>query len=192
MKTLDEVIEAMERCSIPHYFDCKGCPYEDDDAEVGCRSDDRDADALHYLKTYRENQHAYIENSRKAEEARERYMEEFKNCELAENKYKRLCEETSQKLRNTSQITCPKCHSEFVILPDANNPLSWEELRTMEGKPIWVESSGPFNRRRWMFVGEWFDDDEMRLFDMGYDYPDYVSKNSYESGTWQAYRKERS
>ena len=54
MKTLDEVIEAMERCSIPHYFDCKGCPYEDDDAEVGCRSDDRDADALHYLKEYRE------------------------------------------------------------------------------------------------------------------------------------------
>ena len=50
MKTLDDVIEAMERCSIPHYFDCKGCPYEDDDAEVGCRSDDRDADALHYLK----------------------------------------------------------------------------------------------------------------------------------------------
>ena len=52
MKTLDEVIEAMERCSIPHYFDCKGCPYEDDDAEVGCRSDDRDADALQYLKEY--------------------------------------------------------------------------------------------------------------------------------------------
>ena len=50
MMTLDDVIEAMERCSIPHYFDCKGCPYEDDDAEVGCRSDDRDADALHYLK----------------------------------------------------------------------------------------------------------------------------------------------
>ena len=50
MKTLDEVVDAMERCSIPHYFDCKGCPYEDDDAEVGCRSDDRDADVLHYLK----------------------------------------------------------------------------------------------------------------------------------------------
>ena len=72
-----------------------------------------------------------------------------------------------------------------------NQPLTWDELRTMEGKPIWVESSSSFNRRRWMFVGEWFDDDEMRLFDMGYDYPDYVSKNSYESGTWQAYRKER-
>lgn len=72
-----------------------------------------------------------------------------------------------------------------------NPPLTWDELKSMEGKPVWVESSDSFNRRRWMFVGEWFDDDEMRLFDMGDDYPDYVSKKGYESGTWQAYRKER-
>ena len=50
MKMLNEVIDAMERCSIPHYFDCKGCPYEDDDAEVECKSDDRDADVLYYLR----------------------------------------------------------------------------------------------------------------------------------------------
>ena len=54
MKTLGEVIDAMERCSKPHYFDCTGCPYEDDDAETGCHSDDRDADALYYLKAYKE------------------------------------------------------------------------------------------------------------------------------------------
>ena len=53
MKTLNEVIDAIERCSIPHYFDCKGCPYEDDDAEVECKSDDRDADVIHFLKELR-------------------------------------------------------------------------------------------------------------------------------------------
>ena len=74
---------------------------------------------------------------------------------------------------------------------ERNEPLTWEELQKMEGQPVWVESSDSLNRRRWMFVGEWFDDDEMRLFDMGYDYPDYVSRNGYESGTWQAYRKEK-
>lgn len=72
-----------------------------------------------------------------------------------------------------------------------NDPLTWDELQQMEGKPVWIETSDSFNRHRWMFVGEWFDEDEMRLFDMGNDYPDYVSKNGYESGTWQAYRKER-
>ena len=53
MKTLDEVIDALERCSKPQ-FDCAGCPYEDDEAETGCHPEDRDADMLYYLKAYKE------------------------------------------------------------------------------------------------------------------------------------------
>lgn len=53
MKTLDEVIKAKELCN-DHKFRCHECSYYDDDNEVGCRSDDLDADALHYLKEYRE------------------------------------------------------------------------------------------------------------------------------------------
>lgn len=53
MKTLDDVIEAMERCSAPYYINCKGCPYEGDNDEVGCRSDDRDVHVLHFLKELR-------------------------------------------------------------------------------------------------------------------------------------------
>ena len=53
MKTLDEVIKAMESCNC-HDFVCHQCPYYDDDDEVGCRSDDKEEDALHYLKEYRE------------------------------------------------------------------------------------------------------------------------------------------
>ena len=140
MKTLDEVIKALEvctsgYCSHPKHGDC---PYLDERND--CDTRQRKLDALQWLKGYK----AHIE---------------------------------LDKLRD-------KCEAE-------NGPLTWDELRQMEGKPVWVEPSCSFNRRRWMFVGEWFDDDEMRLFDMGYDYPDYVSKNSYESGTWQAYRKER-
>ena len=187
MMTLDDVIEAMERCSIPHCFDCKGCPYEDDDAEVGCRSDDRDADALHYLKTYRENQQTYIENSREAEEARERYLEAVKNCELAENKYRKLYEETSQNLRNTSQITCPKCHSEFVILPEANNALTWDELRQMEGKPEWVERCDG-DTKGWLLILRTNYDVITCTTKHGNSF--YLYKNHY-CEKWQAYRKER-
>lgn len=184
MKTLDEVIKAWSICfSDNSRSNCTGCPYADDDGEAACFNHDRE-DALHYLKELRD--------------MTDIPMEYFENGG------------TSQKVRNTSQITCPKCHSEFAILDDPdgdhqqllkcqallqdfyrNEPLTWDELKTMEGKPVWVESSDSLNRRRWMFVGEWFDDDEMRLFDMECDYPDYVSKNGYESGTWQAYRKER-
>ena len=51
MKKLDEVIKAMESCNC-HDFVCHQCPYYDDDDEVGCRSDDKDEDAFHYLKEY--------------------------------------------------------------------------------------------------------------------------------------------
>ena len=71
MKSLDEVIDAMERCSKPHYFDCRGCPYEDDDCEVECRSDDRDADVLHYLKEYRESKSPLMRRKRLIDVLRE-------------------------------------------------------------------------------------------------------------------------
>ena len=47
------------------------------------------------------------------------------------------------KYGETSQITCPKCHSEFVILPDANNPLTMEYFsKLIDTEPIWCEKLG--------------------------------------------------
>ena len=161
MKTLDEVIDAMERCSIPHYFDCKGCPYEDDDAEVGCRSDERDADALHYLRELRDMTDIPME-----------YFEYGG---------------TSQKLRNTSQITCPKCHSEFVILPEANNPLTWDELKQMVGKPVWVHLFGS-GLGEWNLIHAQLDNQIWFTDGNGYIYDMHEEKQGI---TWQAYRKER-
>ena len=133
MKTLDEVIEAMERCSIPHYFDCKGCPYEDDDAEVGCRSDDRDADALHYLREF----------------------------------------------QGLSKMWNDKLDKE-----QANPALTWDELRTMGGKPVWVENQF---YKRWLIAYKANREDI--IFDgNGF----YTQAFSVDYGkAWQAYRKQR-
>ncbi len=180
MKTLDEVIEAQERCET--YPNCHFCYLHSGPMCEWIR------DALHYLKTYRENQQTYIENSRKAEEARERYLEAVKNCELAENKYRKLYEETSQNLRNTSQITCPKCHSEFVILPEANNALTWEELHTMEGKPVWATFD---NENGTWYIAKVYDD-EVVLYEWGQEFGERISGAwDYTPKRWQAYRKER-
>lgn len=130
---------------------------------------DRDVvDAIHYLKEYSSKQDTIAEQLAELEQKNDHV------CELA----KTVCEEYDR--------LCNRLAEEY-----SNDALSWDELKQMEGKPVWIETSDSFNRRRWMFVGEWFDEDEMRLFDMGNDYPDYVSKNGYESGTWQAYQKER-
>ena len=121
---------------------------------------------------------------------------------------------TSQKLRNTSQITCPKCHSEFVILDDPdgdhaqllkcqallqdfyrNDPLTWDELKAMEGKPVWVEYNFQIDdkefrdkSKRWCIVREFnpWHDTEIIITENGF----VLSKNE-QIKCWQAYRKER-
>lgn len=150
------------------------------------------ADALNYLKTYRENQHAYEENSRKAEEARELYLEAVKNCEVAENKYKRLYEEASQNFVDTSQNDPDGDHQQLLkcqaLLQDfyRNDPISWDELKTMKGKPVWIEQDG--------FTPQWelvtrigkvhFYAVDAVFFETEYDIERYGK-------TWKAYRKER-
>ena len=139
MKTLDEVIEAMERCSIPHYFDCKGCPYEDDDAEVGCRSDDRDADVLQYLKAYKDDR---------------------------------------------NDLTALRA---YWAEQQANPPLSWEQLKQREGKPVWVELlKGKW--KGWDVIGG-FDEDDFGVAMVTVRGDDYYKADLGK--TWQAYRKER-
>ena len=162
MRTLDEVIKAWSICFSDNSR--SNC--------TGCPYADEDGesacfnhdrdDALHYLKMYRSDQIQW-------EAAREDWNEKWETFFVARER-----------------------HLDAVKELKRNDPLSWSELQQMEGKPVWVETSDSIRRCRWMFVGEWFDEDEMRLFDMGNDYPDYVSKKGYESGRWQAYRKERS
>lgn len=116
---------------------------------------------------------------------------------------------TSQELRNTSQITCPKCHSEFVILDDPdgehqqlekcrallqdffrNDPLTWSQLKGMEGKPVWVEYDDHLPGRKrtkfkvWEVISYVSDDQFVANNDWSY--------HKDEMGdVWRAYRKER-
>ena len=81
MKTLDEVIKANECCDhCEPDSRCEDCPYNG----IGACALERETDALQWLKGYK----VHIE----LDKLRDKYGV------------------TSQKLRNTSQITCPKCH----------------------------------------------------------------------------------
>ena len=79
--------------------------------------------------------------------------------------------------KNSCKITCPQCNSVIaILLPESNEPLTWDELQLMEGKPVWIE--GPFITEgpHWIIVGP------SHLYDgkiVGY------------GKTWQAYRKEQ-
>ena len=133
MRTLDEVITALEKIDATWRNDHPSLNYEDL------------RDALHYLKEYR-------------------------------------------KLDSLDAVAFPE---------DDNTALSWDELRKMEGKPVWVEYEQSI-RNRWghkcwhiirNFQIATFDgkDHHWMRVDM-----DGVYFDSEDLGkTWQAYRKER-
>lgn len=86
-------------------------------------------------------------------------------------------------------VFCPNCGEEYIVLPESNEPLSWEELREMEGKAVWVERdvcTGIDSGGQWMLVGTVTD--EYASLCKGrfeeWEAEDYIS-------VWQAYRKER-
>ena len=82
-------------------------------------------------------------------------------------------------------IICPKCHTEFVILPESNEPLSWDELQDMIGKPVWIEMEE---------MGFWYiiqNFEECPLDDYMLTTPFIQWWKSEISTVWNAYRKER-
>ena len=131
MKTLDEVIKALE----------KQLGVGGEDAIENCL----EADALHYLKEYKQDHMTLAEAA------------------------KRLTE---------------KEHA--LATADRNEALTWEELRQMEGKPVFIKFAE--------LATEWFliygiDDDVMNCRACNGD-TEHLSKDG--NGTfWQAYRKER-
>lgn len=186
-KTLDEVIKAWKICDETVTANCPDCPY-DIDCENVPREDLR-ADTLHYLKEYSKNKDG-LESKRQIldfkikmfEEQTElvqqqgkeleercqaeiaRYLEAVKNCEKAENKYYMLCELNRQ----------------------PNNPLTWDELKTMVGKPVWVEA---LLYKQWAIIA-YVGDEHLRFEGVSLYAPESRVYMGEDDG-WQAYRKER-
>ena len=72
-------------------------------------------------------------------------------------------------------------HREMVKEND-NNPLTWDELKQMEGKPVWIEPV-----KEWMLLTE-VDEEDCGIWLLSLDGLDY---DLMLHENWQAYRKER-
>ena len=73
---------------------------------------------------------------------------------------------------------------------EPNNPLTWDELKTMEGKPVWVEVDyhNPEVTYKYWTIVKYFDSHEggdMVFTGTGFYCKDLLGVD------WQAYRKER-
>ena len=81
-------------------------------------------------------------------------------------------------------------HQQAVIELKKNDPLTWDELKAMEGKPAWIEMNG--YKPNWGIVMNQ-DKRNGRLMLCGYDKAAIrIEINKEGEGTvWKAYRKER-
>lgn len=116
------------------------------------------ADALHYLKEYR-SEKAMWEADRKG------YLNWIEQYKEAREK-----------------------HQQAVIELKRNPPLTWDELKAMRGKPIWIELLGNDHWKGWDVIAG-FDEDDFGIAMVTVHNDDYYKLDLCK--TWQAYRKER-
>jgi len=124
--------------------------------------------ALHYLKEYRSDQLEW-KGTRKA-------FEELGQAKFAE--YDKAKQKYIDRLKE-------------LDIGTQNKPLTWDELREMEGKPVWLE--GDNIKPHWDIIARIeydFDHDctECEFYVLGGTFT-YCDK--FYGETWQAYRKER-
>ena len=73
-----------------------------------------------------------------------------------------------------------------------NPPLSWDELKSMEGKPVWVEYGIGFNQKRWVIIHSFHNTGSFCYMNVSGNYPNtFWQKDMGEDEFWKAYRKER-
>ena len=70
--------------------------------------------------------------------------------------------------------------------PDNNVALSWDELKTMEGKPVWIEFEK--NGNHWLIITDIKSNGAVGRGVYGENAPLYKDRIGTD---WQAYRKER-
>ena len=127
---------------------------------------------LDYLKEYR------AEKGSLAKEAYEKHTRWIENCKKAYDKYKSL------------ELGLIHAHADLLDNP----PLSWDDLRKMEGKPVWIWISPRVKNTpgsgHWAIVYRFNPiGGNKNLFEMQMENGSRY-KRKYQGDLWQAYRRE--
>lgn len=175
MKTLDEVLEAMtnEIC-LNSKADCWEVPV------------DLYGVIVHYL-------HEYRSDKIKWEADRKSYQGFVDSYIKSRDKHQAAVIELKHKEKEVNDIlTDYVALKQYWAEQQENPPLTWDELKTLEGKPVWVEAdNGQEKFKHWFIIDEFTDSDMPGIQIM------WCLNNSFKfweadlGKTWQAYRKER-
>lgn len=96
----------------------------------------------------------------------------------------RACQQHMEVVEQIRQDAVRQRDAHIKALGDLNRnePLTWDELREMEGKPVWIEPV-----KEWMLLTE-VDEEDCGIWLLSLDGLDY---DLMLHENWQAYRKER-
>ncbi len=185
MKTLDEVIKAFSEANKE--VGCGDCQFNDAESDdIPCEMNDCFFnDALHYLKEYRSDKVMW-------EADRKSYQGFVDSYIKSRDKHQAAVIELKHKEKEVNEIL-----TDYVALKQwwaeqqENLPLTWDELKTMEGKPVWIEGCG--------FSGFWViidyfsvgDEDFIALGGKCDEFWKQDMTDENNGTSWQAYRKER-
>ena len=127
-------------------------------------------DTLQYLRMYRSDMQIYAANQKLWEDE---LLQKIKDFGDAKERYIARLKE--------------------LDIGTLNEPLTWEQLKQMEGKPVWVEYGCDFNQKRWVIIGSFHGrKNEFQYMDVSGGYSNiFWKKDMGADEFWQAYRKEK-
>ena len=95
-----------------------------------------------------------------------------------------------QRYQNTPSRNGHMALVDYFEESQKNPPLTWDELKQMEGEPVWVEMDKPDVIKAWFLICQ-IDDSFVWVADSkgkSHNFP----RVCLDTGLWQAYRKEKS
>ena len=120
------------------------------------------------------------------------YLREYRSDQIEWNANRKAWNLAEEDLINTRMKYITKLKE--LDIGTLNEPLTWHELKQMEGKPVWLEVYDPIDEKTGWHTASWklieFINDE--YFDVRDSDGEQECYYKSESEYWQAYRKERS
>ena len=174
MKTLDEVIEVLEDpCDV----------FTGPEEQAVLYSEDLE-DALKYLKMYQSD---LLQFEADRENWESHYRLEAEKFNKATEKHLLALKELKQKEAEFKEARDRHFTAYRILeerLRERNDPLTWEELTTMIGQPVWVEDDLVKPEGHWDIIRKVVGD-RIAFYVQG-----MTNVKEWQGIAWQAYRKE--
>ena len=183
IRTLDELIQIYENCP-----NCKNCIYnKSNDKKIICDNDNKRSDTLYYLRDLRERIKFFQKSIDEIEEKKKQIQIIYENNIKEYNKQKK-------EIENIKQIETSLIEEKAKI--KENKPITWEELKSMIGKPVWLEYDNRgieilSNPHQWVIVGMVDNTSVMPEINFIGKWKTFWMQKEFMGKHWNAYKKER-